>query len=145
MVERAESCGLTFRDDAYRRPVDGAPERFDGPTIPVDPNPGGKPHDARRWVYRVLRPYYRPVGAKGHRTESVARSVVVRHKHPGQRYAPRELVAYLKGGPRTTEVPTTWPSKGTGGCPEADRPAAVVPESRRGEDTVAPTPRPRLA
>lgn len=78
-------------------------------------------------------------------TESVARSVVVRHKHPGQRYAPRELVAYLKGGPRTTEVPTTWPSKGTGGCPEADRPAAVVPESRRGEDTVAPTPRPRLA
>ena len=111
MVQRAQSCGLVFREDAYRRPGAGAPTQFDGRTFPVDPDPRGRLHDARRWLYRVLPPYHRPVGAKDAATESVASSAVVRHEDPGQKYAPRELVAYLRGEPRTTEVPVTWPSE----------------------------------
>jgi hypothetical protein len=139
MIQRAESCGLAFRDNAYRRPDGGTPRGFDRQTFLVGPNPRGQIHGARRWIYRVLRPYHRPIGAKDAATESVARSALVRHENPSQSYAPRQLVAYLRGEPRVTDVPVTWPSEGTGERPVPDRPI-VVPESRRGGDTVAPTP-----
>ncbi|RFU19195.1 DUF2235 domain-containing protein [Geodermatophilus marinus] len=142
MVQRAESCGLAFREDAFRRPGGGAPTRFDGRTFPVDPDPRGRLHDSRRWVFRVLRPYHRPIGATDAATEAAARSAVVRREDPGQRYAPRELVGYLRGAPRITEVPLTWPPGRTGGRarPVTDRPAGGVPGGRRTAGTVAPIP-----
>ncbi len=111
MVDRARSYGLAFRDDAYRRPVDGAPTVYDGRTFPVDPDPLGRLHDSRRWLFRLLRPYARPIGRADAASESVASSAVRRHEERSVDYAPRELVTYLAGTPRSTEVPGPGPSR----------------------------------
>ncbi|WP_336026745.1 DUF2235 domain-containing protein [Geodermatophilus sp. FMUSA9-8] len=113
MVDRARSCGLAFRDDAYRSPADGAPRVFDGRTFPVDPDPLGVLHDSRRWFFRLLRPHARPIGAEDASSESVASTAVRRHEDPRARYAPRQLVAYLEGSPQVTQV------LGTGARPGA--------------------------
>jgi uncharacterized protein (DUF2235 family) len=104
MVERARSCGLVFRDDAYRRPADGGPDAYDGRTFPVDPDPLGVLHESRRWLFRLLRPHARRIGAEDASSESVASSAVQRRADARARYAPRELVAYLDGDPRVTDV-----------------------------------------
>ena len=105
MVDRARSCGLAFRDDAYRRPADGGPATYDGRTFPVDPDPLGPLHESRTWLFRFLRPSARPIGAEDAASESVASSAVTRHEDGRARYAPRQLVAYLAGRPRITDVP----------------------------------------
>ncbi|WP_448639249.1 DUF2235 domain-containing protein [Geodermatophilus sp. URMC 63] len=125
MVDRARSCGLAFRDDAYRRRADGAPERFDGRTFPVDPDPLGTLHDSRRWFYRLLRPYARPIGAEDPDSESVASSAVARREDAQARYAPRRLVDYLAGRPRVTEVPLRVGPRGR-------RPVGAVPAEADG-------------
>lgn len=107
MVDRARSCGLVFRDDAYRRIADGGPRSFDGRSFPVDPDPLGVLHDSRRWLFRLLRPHARRIGDEDASSESVASSAVQRRQDSRARYAPRELVAYLDGSPRVTEVPGT--------------------------------------
>jgi uncharacterized protein (DUF2235 family) len=112
MVERARSCGLVFRDDAYVRPADGGPRVFDGRTFPVDPTPSGKLHDSRTLFFRLLRPYVRPIGSTDPGSESVASSAVRRHEELGTKYAPRGLVAYLAGHPRVTEVLRTGARQG---------------------------------
>jgi uncharacterized protein (DUF2235 family) len=104
MVERGRSCGLVFRDDAYVRRADGGPTVFDGRTFPVAPTPTGKLHDSRRWFFRLLRPYVRPIGRQDPGSESVASSAVRRREDRRAKYAPRGLVAYLAGSPRVTEV-----------------------------------------
>jgi len=105
MVDRAGSCGLAFRDDAFGRPRDGAPAAFDGRTFPGDADPRGTRHDPRRWFFRLLRPYGRPIGRDDPPSESVASSAVRRHEVLRRKYAPRGLVAYLKGSGRLTDVP----------------------------------------
>jgi hypothetical protein len=119
MVDRARSCGLAFRDDAYRRPAEGGPPRFDGRTFPVDPDPLGVLHDSRRWLFRLLRPHARRIGGEDASSESVASSAVQRLEDRRARYAPRELVAYLDGSPRITEVSST--GLRTGMLPAAER------------------------
>ena len=104
MVDRARSCGLVFRQDAFVRPEDGGPRVFDGRTFPVDPDPLGKLHDSRRTFYRLLRPYVRPIGKEDPGSESVASSAVRRRDALAKQYAPRGLVAYLRGSHRVTEV-----------------------------------------
>ncbi len=112
MVDRAQSCGLAFRDDAYRRPADGGPRTFDGHTFPIDPDPLGRLHDSRRWLFRLLRPAARPIG-RHEASESVATSAVRRHEDRDARYAPRALVSYLGGEPRVTDVPTRFRARVT--------------------------------
>ncbi|NEM04741.1 DUF2235 domain-containing protein [Geodermatophilus normandii] len=107
MVDRARSCGLAFRDDAYRRPADGGPRTHDGRTFAVDPDPLGVVHDSRRWVSRLERPYVRPIGVEDRTSESVASSAVRRHEAAPNGYVPQALVRYLAGRPRVTEVPTS--------------------------------------
>ncbi|MBM7809042.1 uncharacterized protein (DUF2235 family) [Geodermatophilus bullaregiensis] len=105
MVDRARSCGLGFRDDAFRRSGDGGPAAYDGRTFPVDPDPLGRLHDSRRWAFRLLRPHSRAIGQEDPSSESVAASAVRRHELLGEEYAPRGLLAYLAGSPRVTDVP----------------------------------------
>jgi uncharacterized protein (DUF2235 family) len=105
MVDRARSCGLAFRDDAYRRPADGGPRSYDGTTFPVDPDPLGTLHDSRTSFFRLLRPYARPIGTGDAGSESVASTAVTRRDDGRAEYAPRPLIAYLDGQPRVTEVP----------------------------------------
>lgn len=112
MVDRARSSGLAFRDDAYRRPADGAPRGFDGRTFPVDPDPLGHLHDSRRWLFRLLPSSARRIGGEDASSESVASSAVQRRGDRRARYAPRELVAYLDGSPHVTEVLATGPRRG---------------------------------
>lgn len=107
MVDRARSCGLAFRDDAFVRPRAGAPAAVVGRSFPVDADPLGTLHDSRRWLFRLLRPYVRPIGAKDPGSESVASSAVRRRDALGTKYAPRGLIAYLKASPRITDVPLT--------------------------------------
>ncbi len=123
MVDRARSCGLGFREDAYRRPADGGPRTYDGTTFPVDPDPLGPLHDSRTSFFRLLRPYERPIGAGDVDSESVASSAVTRRTDGRARYAPRPLVAYLHGRPRVTEVPLRVPPPGSRSVPP--RAAAV--------------------
>ncbi len=130
MVDRARSCGLAFRDDAYRRPAEGGPPRFDGRTFPVDPDPLGVLHDSRRWLFRLLRPHARRIGGEDASSESVASSAVQRLEDRRARYAPRELVAYLDGSPRITEVSST-------GLRTDMLPAAERAEVAGGRPTVA--------
>jgi uncharacterized protein (DUF2235 family) len=113
MVDRARSCGLAFREDAYRRPADGGPRTYDGTTFPVDPDPLGPLHDSRTSLFRLLRPYARPIGAADATSESVASSAVTRCADGRARYAPSRLVAYLDGRPRVTEVPLQVRPRGT--------------------------------
>ncbi|SFO23864.1 Uncharacterized alpha/beta hydrolase domain [Geodermatophilus obscurus] len=131
MVDRARSCGLAFREDAYRRPADGAPRTFDGRTFPVEPDPLGVLHDSRRWFFRLVRPYARPIGVEDPDSESVASSAVRRHGEPRARYAPRQLVAYLEGRPRVTDVPLG------NGARTGMRPLAGQVEPAEEERTVA--------
>jgi uncharacterized protein (DUF2235 family) len=105
MVDRARSCGLAFRDDAYLRPDEGAPPTYDGTTFPVDPDPLGPLGGTRASFLGLLRPYERPIGGGDATSESVASSAVTRRADARAGYAPRPLVTYLDGRPRITDVP----------------------------------------
>jgi uncharacterized protein (DUF2235 family) len=112
MVDRARSCGLAFREDAYAWPDEGGPEVFDGRTFPVDPDPAGTLHDSRTSAYKLLPAVRRRIGGKDPGSESAASSAVRRHEDRRARYAPPELVRYLRGDRTITVVPTTGARQG---------------------------------
>jgi uncharacterized protein (DUF2235 family) len=105
MASRAESCGLTFRDDAF---PSVAPPAAIAETIVVGPDPLGPLHESRTGVYKVTAPLHRPLGGKPSGHEYVASSAVVRRKDdPG--YAPERLVEYLAGPHEVMELPEPSP------------------------------------
>ena len=120
-----------FRDDVFAWPGDGKPKVFDGRNFPVDPNPAGTLHDSGRGcsVSNNLRATDRrqgpglEVGGLECRAATRARPT----------YAPRQLVAYLHGDPKATDVPTTGP---TTPCSPADR----RPVGSDGDGSVAGAP-----
>ena len=109
MVDRARRHGLAFRDDAFAHPARGGPRTHDGRTFPVEPDPRGRLHRSREWVFRLQVPHDRPIGARCAATETVADTALARHADAGLGYAPKELVTYLRGTPRTTGVRVDWP------------------------------------
>jgi uncharacterized protein (DUF2235 family) len=119
MVDRARSCGLAFREDAYRSPAEGAPTTYDGRTFPVDPDPLGTLHDSRTSFFRLLPAHARSIGDGDATSESVASTAVTRRRDGRPPYGPRPLVSYLDGRPRITDVPLRLQ-------PAASRPATPV-------------------
>ena len=113
MVDRARGSGLAFRDDAFARPSRGGPREYDGRTYPVEPDPYGPQHRSRRGVFRLQRPYDRPIGVDHAATESVADSAVTRHACARLDYRPRALVGYLRGTPRMACARVDWPPRAT--------------------------------
>ena len=100
MADRARSCGLTFRDDAF--PTVPPPGGRSG-VFTVQPDPFGPLHDSRRAVFRLLPAHHRPIGVTDPGHEHAAASAVQRHdKDPG--YAPPALVSYLAGEHQVLDI-----------------------------------------
>jgi uncharacterized protein (DUF2235 family) len=100
MVSRAESCGLTFRDQAFP-PV--APPGTTAETIVVNPDARGQLHESRTGMYRLTPALHRPIGGKERGHEYVASSAVLRRDDDAT-YAPERLVEYLAGRHEVMEV-----------------------------------------
>ena len=79
MAERAVECGLAVDLDGLRQAA--------------RPAGGGRLHDSRRGIFRLLPSGVRAIG--GRSAESVHESVLRRRADPSQRYAPLNLEAYL--------------------------------------------------
>ncbi len=131
MVDRARRNGLAFRDDAFAHPSRGGPRAYDGRTFPVEPDPRGRLHRSRDGLFRLQQAHHRPIGARCAATETVADTALVRHGDAGLGYAPKELVSYLQGTPRTTGVPVDWPPADSPAQGPGQRPhAAAAPPGR---------------
>lgn len=79
MSVRAQACGLALTS----------------PPTPPDPSyVTGVLHDSRTALYKLIKPYNRPIGAKDPEHESVASTATERRKKD-PKYAPPELVRYL--------------------------------------------------
>jgi uncharacterized protein (DUF2235 family) len=102
MVQKAQEHGLAFRPDA-----------FSSGLFSVAPDPLRFPDRSRVGFYRLARAWDRPIGMETGKyrgsEQSLADSVQeLRDKEP-DRYAPRQLVAYLNAGvPRVTQVPRSY-------------------------------------
>jgi uncharacterized protein (DUF2235 family) len=111
MIERAKACGLMFKPDQLEL---GA---SDGAGGIVSPNYAAKIVDSRRGIYELLRPYHRlkrlPVG--GAPGQSLASSVVRRHRERIERYSPPGLRSYLDALGVTQVVETLPAPSGSAG------------------------------
>jgi uncharacterized protein (DUF2235 family) len=100
LAARAQSCGLTFRSDAFPAVVrDDVPD-----ALPVvQPDLMGPLHESRKGFYKAQSPLHRPIGVGDSAHEAVASSAVDRaDKDPA--YAPPGLVAYRNGDPHVVDV-----------------------------------------
>jgi uncharacterized protein (DUF2235 family) len=87
MRDRASSCGLEFLN----------------PEPPLDPRWAyGRLHESDKGIYRLLRPYHRPIGTTDPAHEFVASTAVERHDRGG--YSPPGLVTYLAGPHQTMQI-----------------------------------------
>jgi uncharacterized protein (DUF2235 family) len=101
MVDRAESCGLAFRPDAFPAV---APQDAHEDVLPVRPDPMGKLHGSRTGLYLLQSPLHRPIGEKDPAHERVASTAKQRYDDDPA-YRPEQLTAYLDGGPGVTPIP----------------------------------------
>jgi len=90
MADRAQSCGLTFRPDAF---PSGIPARTTEEVV-VRPDAMGQLHESQTASYRLRRPFNRPIGVKDPAHE-YASSTAVQRREKDPQYAPPGLVAYL--------------------------------------------------
>lgn len=118
MVGRAESCGLTFRPDAF--PAAEPPGRHEE-ILPVRPDPMGTLHESRTGGYLLLPPLHRPIGEKDPVHEQVAAAVLER-RDADPAYRPPGLEAYLAAHPQAQAAPLPAP-----------RPAAEAAQEVRSE------------
>ena len=81
MVRRAAACGLAFTDP---------------PTAPAAGCATGMLHDSRTSLYKIMKPYHRPVGVKDPPHEYAASTAAQRCKQNAT-YLPSNLVQYLDG------------------------------------------------
>jgi uncharacterized protein (DUF2235 family) len=89
MADRARSCGLTLlSSDSSGSPGSGEPA--------LQPDPMGRVSNSRTLVYRLWRPFERPLGRTDPVHEYAARSAVARREQDAA-YAPPNLVSYLDG------------------------------------------------
>jgi uncharacterized protein (DUF2235 family) len=101
MVDRAESCGLTFRPDAFPAV---APQSAHRDVIAVRPDPMGELHESRTGLYLLQPPLHRPIGQKDPAHERVASTAKKRYDDDPH-YRPEQLTAYLDGAPEVTPIP----------------------------------------
>ena len=97
MVERARSCGLEFRSDAFSIQPPTPPDRAGTEPIvnaytSVEPNVLGPIHTSRKGFYRLMRPYVRAIGGTDPRHEYVASTALTRVKQDPL-YRPTQLTA----------------------------------------------------
>ncbi|CAM4459345.1 hypothetical protein MB901379_02724 [Mycobacterium basiliense] len=108
MVDRARSCGLAFDHDAFLCLPSRDAQAPPGATsvtarTAVYPDPLGPLHESRTGVYRLIKPFVRPLGTTDASHEYVASSAGERRAHLPTS-APANLVAYLDNTPQTIEV-----------------------------------------
>ena len=100
VADRARSCGLTLRPDAFPSAV---PAGATKEVVVVGPDVMGELHESRTALYRLLRPFVRRIGEKDPVHEYAASTAVQRTiKDP--HYAPSGLVAYLGGDHQEMDV-----------------------------------------
>jgi uncharacterized protein (DUF2235 family) len=94
MVDRARSCGLEFKPDAFTVGPPATPDSEDtAPNVDaytsIEPIALGKLHNSRTRFYRLSRPYVRAIGVTDHPNEYVASTALTRVKEdPFYRPAP---------------------------------------------------------
>lgn len=101
LVDRARSCGLSFEPEAFTQSTAGQPALF--ARAATDPDPLSRPHDSRRGVYRLIRPYLRPIGVTDAATEYAASTAVELYQRMPW-YRPSGLTSYLDGEPRIMPI-----------------------------------------
>jgi len=100
MADRAGSCGLAFKEDAFPT-LAGQGARSD--VVLVEPDPLGRLHDSRRAFFRVVPALHRPIGVVDAGHEYAASSAITRRdKDPS--YTPPALTTYLAGNHQVMEV-----------------------------------------
>lgn len=119
LADKAREWGLGLRDDAF---ASEAVEEW----LKVLPDPAGRIHESRKGIYRLMRPWARPIGEQKDGHESLAPAALARHALGG--YAPANLTSYLarqaQGAPPAPAPPATG--------------EAQVPAARTGADDGTP-------
>jgi uncharacterized protein (DUF2235 family) len=100
IADRAHSCGLTFRPNAF---PSEAPVGASNDVVVVEPDAMGKLHESRTALYRLLPPLHRRIGQKDPAHEYAA-STAVQRQEKDSRYTPPGLVAYLADKHQTMDV-----------------------------------------
>ena len=107
MVDRARTCGLEFREDAFvhARPPESEIDRGDAVRTCtwVEPNSLGELHESRKGMYRKIPPFHRSPDFSKTTCESIASSAVTRHAKDPE-YAPPEFTSYLDNAEHSTPV-----------------------------------------
>jgi uncharacterized protein (DUF2235 family) len=100
MVDRAAAAGLAFVPDRFVRPADPSKPELRHVGVQVAPDALGQIHNSRRGLYRIFRPYARPLAADGGGVASSA----VRRRNERDDYDPKMLGEYLAEDPREVNV-----------------------------------------
>lgn len=99
MVDRARSCGLGFRPNAFVERGPASPDSNE-PIIDaftsIEPDILGQLHESRTGFYRLIRPYVRVIGVTDPRHEYVSSTAPARMKEDPS-YRPEPLVAASDG------------------------------------------------
>ena len=90
MIDKARACGLAFQDDDVAKTV--------------DPRPLDVLHNSMTGLYRLTPGIARQMGTESQATEALHRAANVRHDNQQVRYAPENLLEYLRRPePRLTD------------------------------------------
>ena len=107
MVDRARTCGLEFREDAFAhaRPPESEIDRGDvvRTCTWVEPNSLGELHESRKGMYRLIPPFHRSPDFSKTTCESIASSAVTR-RITDPEYAPPEFTSYLDNAEHSTPM-----------------------------------------
>jgi uncharacterized protein (DUF2235 family) len=91
MADRARSCGLGFREDAFVWPENGAqPSRRNAGFVP---DPRGRLHDSSTGAARLLGRAVRTLGSRPSGREAVASTALIRRQHDAT-YRPSNLESF---------------------------------------------------
>ena len=110
MVDRARSCGLEFRAEAFpaEAPIPDSQHREDvlRECTWVKPNPLGKLHESRKGLYRLQPPLHRELeftveikeSGEIRQTREYISPAAVERRHADSQYAPTHFITYLDKG-----------------------------------------------
>jgi uncharacterized protein (DUF2235 family) len=101
MAAHAQDYGLALREDAFT--VAGGWGTAGSHLPAVGPDALGPIHESRNGMYKLIKPFVRPIGQTDPQHEYLASSAIRRHKQLD--YAPPGLLAHLSGPHQVADVP----------------------------------------
>lgn len=95
MMNKARSFGLELTQPPSGAVTSEGVSPTRSAEFTANPDPLGPLHESRKGIYRLAKPYYRPIGVKPGGNESISAAATERHDAASAHYDPENLAAYL--------------------------------------------------